>query len=199
MPAAAEHYPKPPRTSPPAGYASAALAPAPITRGHLPLAAADDRSLLNDLLGASAVSAIRNTSVAELLEASPDQLARLGVKPAARRRLLAGAELARRFQPAVTPLRPVRSARDLLPHLRALRAARSAASCASPCAAACWAASPSWPRAASCTLQWRPGRSTRPPWSSAPPPSSWRTITRRGSPSQAPKTLRSPVSWAELA
>ena len=127
MPAAAEHYPKPPPTSPPAGHAPAALAPAPITRGHLPLAAADDRSLLNDLLGASAVSAIRSTSVAELLEASPDQLARLGVKPAARRRLLAGAELARRFQPAVTPPRPVRSARDLLPHLTALRAARSEA------------------------------------------------------------------------
>ena len=127
MPAAAEHYPKPPPTSPPAGYAPAALAPTPIPRGRLPLAAADDRSLLNDLLGASAVSAIRNTSVAELLEASPDQLARLGVKPAARRRLLAGAELARRFQPAVTPPRPVRSARDLLPHLKALRAARSEA------------------------------------------------------------------------
>lgn len=127
MPAAAEHYPKPPPTSPPAGYAPAALAPTRMTRGRLPLAAVDDRSLLNDLLGTSAVSAIRDTSVAELLEASPDQLARLGVKPAARRRLLAGAELARRFQPAVTPPRPVLSARDLLPHLKALRAARSEA------------------------------------------------------------------------
>lgn len=127
MPAAAEHYPKPPPTSQPAGYPPAALAPTHISRGRLPLAAVDDRSLLNDLIGASAASAIGNTSVAELLEAGPDQLALLGVKPAARRRLLAGAELARRFQPAVTPPRPVGSARDLLPHLKALRVARSEA------------------------------------------------------------------------
>jgi DNA repair protein RadC len=87
----------------------------------------DDRFLLSELVGPSAAFVVRDMPVAELLEASPDRLAQLGVRPAARRRLLAGAELARRFQPAVTPSRAVQTARDLLPHLTVLRGAATEA------------------------------------------------------------------------
>ena len=126
MPAAAEHWAKPPQTPPHTGHSSAARA-ATTFSGRPPLAAADDRSLIADLVGAVAATAIMDTPVDVLLEASSDQLARLGLKPAARRRLLAGAELARRFQPAVNPSGPVRTARDLLPHLTTLRTARTEA------------------------------------------------------------------------
>ena len=126
MPAAAEHRSQPPPAPLPTGTPAAALAPTSI-RSRVPLAAVDDRFLLSELVGASAAFVVRDMAVAELLEASPDRLARLGVKPAARRRLLAGAELARRFQPAVTPSRPVQTARDLLPHLATLRRARTEA------------------------------------------------------------------------
>lgn len=126
MPAAAEHWAKPPQTPSHTGHASAARA-ATTFSGRPPLAAADDRSLIADLVGAVAATAIMDTPVDVLLEASSNQLARLGLKPAARRRLLAGAELARRFQPAVNPSGPVRTARDLLPHLTTLRTARTEA------------------------------------------------------------------------
>lgn len=126
MPAAAEHWAKPPQTPSHTGHSSAARA-ATTFSGRPPLAAADDRSLIADLVGAVAATAIMDTPVDVLLEASSNQLARLGLKPAARRRLLAGAELARRFQPAVNPSGPVRTARDLLPHLTTLRTARTEA------------------------------------------------------------------------
>lgn len=126
MPAAAEHWAKPPQTPSHTDHSSAARA-ATTFSGRPPLAAADDRSLIADLVGAVAATAIMDTPVDVLLEASSDQLARLGLKPAARRRLLAGAELARRFQPAVNPSGPVRTARDLLPHLTTLRTARTEA------------------------------------------------------------------------
>src|SRR5262245_28641076 len=121
MPAAAENRPPPPRAPLPTGSPAAALAPR--TCGRLPLAAVDDRLLLSDLVGASAALIVRDMPVAEILEASSDRLAQLGVRPAASRRLLAAAELARRFQPAATPSRAVHTARDLLPHLTALRGA----------------------------------------------------------------------------
>ena len=126
MPAAAEHWAKAPQTPSHTGHSSAARAATTIS-GRPPLAAADDRSLIADLVGPVAAAAIRDTPADVLLEASSDQLARLGLKPAARRRLLAGAELARRFQPAVNPSGPVRTARDLLPHLTTLRTARTEA------------------------------------------------------------------------
>jgi DNA repair protein RadC len=63
--------------------------------------------------------------VGELLDATPDRLRELGLGPAARRRLLAGAELARRYQPAARPARPVDSPRDALAHLGPLRTAAS--------------------------------------------------------------------------
>lgn len=124
MPAAAEHCTRAPQTPSHARHSSAATAATPFS-GRPPLAAVDDRSLIDHLVGPLAATAIRDTPVHVLLEASPDQLERLGLKPAARRRLLAGAELARRFQPAVKPSRPVRTARDLLPHLTMLRTART--------------------------------------------------------------------------
>ena len=126
MPAAAEHCAKPPQTPSNAGHPSAVHAATPF-RGRPPLAAVDDRSLIDDLVGPAAAIALRETPVGVLLEASPDQLTRLGLKPAARRRLLAGAELARRFQPAVKPSGSVHTARDLLPYLATLRAARTEA------------------------------------------------------------------------
>jgi len=126
MPAAAEHSDKSHRTPSHADHSSAASAATPF-RGRPPLAAADDHSLIDHLVGPNAAATIRDMPVDVLLEASPDQLARLGLKPAARRRLLAGAELARRFQPAVKPPGPVRTARDLLPHLTTLRTARTEA------------------------------------------------------------------------
>lgn len=126
MPAAADHRPKPPLTPPSPGQPSAALAPrgGPTSALHW---TADDCSLVADLIGPAAAMAVRGVPIAQLLEAGADQLIQLGLKPAARRRLLAGAELARRFQPAVNPPAPVRGARDLLPHLRTLRAARTEA------------------------------------------------------------------------
>lgn len=85
-------------------------------------AAADDHSLVVALLGRAAAALVVSLSVGELLDAPAARLAQLGLKPAARRRLLATAELARRFQPAVVPPRPIRSPRDALPHLASLRA-----------------------------------------------------------------------------
>lgn len=85
------------------------------------LAATDDLSLLVALLGPVAATRAAALPLAELLELEPRQLAALGLGRAARRRLSAGAELARRFQPACRPPVPVRGPRDALPHLRALR------------------------------------------------------------------------------
>jgi DNA repair protein RadC len=59
--------------------------------------------------------------VQELLDAGPERLAELGLHGVARRRLLAGSELARRFQPAVVPPPIVRHPRDVLPRLAPLR------------------------------------------------------------------------------
>ena len=99
----------------------AAVAESPSGPG---LAAADDAALLVDLLGRAA-DQVRALPVAELLEADAWRLARLGLGPAARRRLLAAAELARRFQPALCVPASVDSARDVLTHLAPLRTART--------------------------------------------------------------------------
>ncbi len=61
--------------------------------------------------------------VGQLLDAGDAQLASLGLPAAARRALLAGSELARRFQPAAGAAQPVRAARHFLAHLAALRQA----------------------------------------------------------------------------
>ena len=89
------------------------------------LHAADDRSLLGDLIGPAAAGRVAQVPVAVLLDAGAGQLAGLGLGPAAQRRLLAAAELARRFQPAARlPTGPHERPQHFLPHLTHLRAAR---------------------------------------------------------------------------
>src|SRR5205807_4251162 len=83
--------------------------------------AADDLSLLNDLLGSAAAALVSSVSLDELLEADPARLASLGLGRTARRRLLACAEVARRCQPACAPASSVTSPRAVLPYLRSLR------------------------------------------------------------------------------
>jgi DNA repair protein RadC len=83
--------------------------------------AADDRSLLHDLLGSAAAALVSSLSLDELLEAGPGRLAELGLRPTARRRLLASAELARRYQPVCAPPLSVTSPRGVLPYLASLR------------------------------------------------------------------------------
>jgi DNA repair protein RadC len=81
----------------------------------------DDHALLAVLIGPAAAGAVRGLPVAELLNVGPGRLAALGLGRSARRRVLACAELARRFQPAAAPPRPVLGPRDALPHLAELR------------------------------------------------------------------------------
>src|SRR3989442_15299393 len=72
-------------------------------RSCRPLEAMDDRVLVHDLLGTAAACRVAHVAVPALLEADAAQLGRTGLPPAARRRLLAAGELARRFQPAARP------------------------------------------------------------------------------------------------
>ena len=83
--------------------------------------AADDRSLLHDLLGPAAAALVSSISLEELLEADPGRLAALGLGRAHRRRLLASAEVARRYQPACRPPLSVTSPRAVLPYVGSLR------------------------------------------------------------------------------
>jgi DNA repair protein RadC len=83
--------------------------------------AADDRSLLHDLLGPAAAALVSSIALDELLEAGPGRLAELGLRRTARRRLLASAEVARRYQPACPPPLSVTSPRAVLPYLTSLR------------------------------------------------------------------------------
>ncbi|HEY6295890.1 MAG TPA: JAB domain-containing protein [Streptosporangiaceae bacterium] len=85
--------------------------------------AADDRSLLHDLLGPAAAALVSTISMDDLLEADPGRLAELGLRRTARRRLLAGAELARRYQPACAPPTSVTSPRSVVHYLASLRRA----------------------------------------------------------------------------
>src|SRR5438309_3340082 len=83
--------------------------------------AADDRSLLHDLLGPAAAALVSAIALDELLEADPGRLSRLGLRRTARRRLLASAELARRYQPACATPASVTSPRAVLSYLAPLR------------------------------------------------------------------------------
>lgn len=85
----------------------------------------DEPTLLAALLGSAAAAMVAHVAASDLLEADEAVLSELGLPPAARRRLLAGAELARRFQPGLPAPAPVRQARDALVHLAALRRAQS--------------------------------------------------------------------------
>lgn len=89
------------------------------------LATVDDRVLLADLLGPAAAAGVERVPVPALLDAGVGELAALGLGPAARRRLLAAAELARRFQPAAAaPPASCERPQHFLPHLEPLRSAR---------------------------------------------------------------------------
>ena len=85
----------------------------------------DDRRLIAALVGPVAAARLVAVPVGEVLDADAERLAGLGLGPVARRRLLAGAELARRFQPAVRAPARVGSARQVLALLSHVRVARS--------------------------------------------------------------------------
>jgi DNA repair protein RadC len=114
-----------------APYPSLSIAPAPAALGPVftplcgrpSLDAADDRLLVSDIVGPAMARRVEHLPVAALLDADAGQLAALGLRAAAGRRLLAAAELARRFQPAMRPGLPCELPQHLLPHLAGLRAA----------------------------------------------------------------------------
>jgi DNA repair protein RadC len=97
------------------------LPPAQSPSAAAPLHAAADSDLIVELLGPAAARLVERVPVATLLDASAAQLAAFGLRPAARRQLLAAGELARRFQPALTLPQPLKQPRHLLPHLAELR------------------------------------------------------------------------------
>lgn len=81
---------------------------------------AGDRELLETLIGHVATRAL-TVQLAELLEANEGQLAALGLARPARRRLLACAEVARRYQPGTSPPQPITGPAQALAHLGPLR------------------------------------------------------------------------------
>ncbi len=81
---------------------------------------ADDRQLLEGLIGRTATRALR-LQLPELLEADEGELATLGLARSARRRLLACAEVARRYQPHTSPPEPVTGPAQALAFLGPLR------------------------------------------------------------------------------
>ncbi|HEY4027768.1 MAG TPA: JAB domain-containing protein [Candidatus Dormibacteraeota bacterium] len=83
----------------------------------------DDRLLVAHLLGQAAARRVEHVPVVALLDSGAGQLAHLGLGPTASRRLLAAAELARRFQPAAGPAPAHERPRHFLPHLAVLRTA----------------------------------------------------------------------------
>lgn len=80
----------------------------------------DDRQLLEALIGRAACSSLR-LELAELLEARDEDLASFGLAGAARRRLLACAEVARRYQPKAAQPEPITKPGLALAHLGSLR------------------------------------------------------------------------------
>jgi DNA repair protein RadC len=95
--------------------------PAQSPSGAAPLHTADDRALIADLLGPATAGLVADVPVATLLDAGAAQLTNYGLTPAAWRRLLAAAELARRFQPLSPLPEPLARPRHVLPHLAELR------------------------------------------------------------------------------
>jgi len=83
-------------------------------------ALADDLQLLEALIGRAAARSLRQR-LAELLEADEGELATLGLARPARRRLLACAEVARRYQPRIEPSKPFTTPSEALAHLGPLR------------------------------------------------------------------------------
>ncbi|HEV2035112.1 MAG TPA: JAB domain-containing protein [Candidatus Dormibacteraeota bacterium] len=83
-------------------------------------ATGSDRVLLEDLIGRRA-SRFINVQLAELLESDESQLATFGLAPVARRRVLACAEVARRYQPRVSLPEPITGPAQAVAHLGELR------------------------------------------------------------------------------
>ena len=83
-------------------------------------ATGSDRHLLEDLIGRQA-SRLVDVQLPELLEADESELALFGLAPSARRRVLACAEVARRYQPRVSPPEPITGPAQALSHLGELR------------------------------------------------------------------------------
>jgi len=81
---------------------------------------ADDRQLLEGLIGRAA-SRLLQRDLSQLLEASETELASLGLPRPARRRLLACAEVARRYQPQAPVPEPITTPAQALAHLGRLR------------------------------------------------------------------------------
>jgi len=80
----------------------------------------EDRQLLEALIGRAACRSVR-LQLAELLEAGDEGLASLGLAGAARRRLLACAEVARRYQPKASQPEPITTPLLALAHVGSLR------------------------------------------------------------------------------
>lgn len=87
---------------------------------HLVDATGSDRLLLEELIGRQA-SRFINVRMSELLESDESQLAILGLAPVARRRVLACAEVARRYQPRVSLPEPITGPAQAVAHLGELR------------------------------------------------------------------------------
>src|ERR1700674_1792896 len=84
--------------------------------------AASDRQLLEAIIGHLASRSLP-VQLAELLDADEGYLARLGLAQPARRRLLACAEVARRYQPRASSPEPITGPKQALVHLSQLRSA----------------------------------------------------------------------------
>jgi DNA repair protein RadC len=81
---------------------------------------ADDRHLLEGLIGCTASRSLQ-MELPQLLEATEAELASLGLARPARRRLLACAEVARRYQPKISLSSPITTPSQALAHLGSLR------------------------------------------------------------------------------
>jgi len=81
---------------------------------------AGDRQLLEGLIGCAASRSLP-MELPKLLEATEAELASLGLARPARRRLLACAEVARRYQPKISPSSPITTPGEALAHLGPLR------------------------------------------------------------------------------
>ncbi len=81
---------------------------------------ADDRQLLEGLIGRAASRPLQR-DLSQLLETSETELASLGLPRPARRRLLACAEVARRYQPKAPVPEPITTPAQALAHLGRLR------------------------------------------------------------------------------
>ena len=79
-----------------------------------------DTRLLESLIGRAASRTVP-VALSELLEADEVRLTALGLNRQARRRLLACAEVARRYQPRISPPEPITGPRQALVHLGSLR------------------------------------------------------------------------------